>query len=154
VSWWWPAWRDALKIIQPETVLRWRRHGIALILKYRSRGPGRGGRPGIVLETRQLIREMAHANFLWVPRIHGELLKLGITVSQTTVSQYMPTSRKDPRSQVWRTFIRNQVVAIVQSRSSIGNIWTRDSFLRSRLDRVFTYHLSTFVIVLVTGPSR
>jgi putative transposase len=75
-----PAWRDALKIIQPETVLRWRRHGIVSIWKYRSRGRWRGGRPRIALETRELIRDIARANFLWgAPRIHGELLKLGIT---------------------------------------------------------------------------
>jgi len=51
MSWWWPAWRDGLKVIQPETVLRWRRLGIALIWKYRSRGRWRGGRPRIALET-------------------------------------------------------------------------------------------------------
>ena len=108
MSWWSPAWCSALKVVQPETVLRWRRHGIALIWKYRSRGRWRGGRPRIALETRQLIREMARANFLWgAPRIHGELLKLGITVSQATVSRYMPTSRKGRRSQAWVTFIRN-----------------------------------------------
>jgi putative transposase len=85
MSWWSPASRDALKVIQPETDLRWRRHGIALTWKYRSRGRRRGGRPGIARETRRLIREMAHANFLWgAPRIHGELLKLGTTVSQAT----------------------------------------------------------------------
>jgi putative transposase len=115
MSWWWPAWRDALKVIQPETVLRWRRHGIALIWKYRSRGRSRGGRPRIALETRQLIREMARANFLWgAPRIHGELLKLGITVSQATVSRYMPPSGKHRRSQAWQTFIRNHAISVVQ----------------------------------------
>jgi hypothetical protein len=68
-----------------ETVLRRRRHPIALIWKYRSHGRWRAGRPGIALETRQLIREIARANFLWgAPRIHGELLKLGVTVSQAT----------------------------------------------------------------------
>jgi hypothetical protein len=97
MSWWWPASRDALKVIQPETDLRWRRHGIDLTWKYRSRGRRRGGRPGIARETRRLIREMAHANFLWgAPRIHGELLKLGTTVSQATVSRYMLPSRKRP----------------------------------------------------------
>ena len=70
VSWWWPAWRDALVVIQPETVLRWRRRGIALIWKYRSHRRWRGGRPRIAVETRQLIHEMARANFLWgAPRI-------------------------------------------------------------------------------------
>ena len=156
MSWWCPAWRNALKVIQPETVLRWRRHGIALIWKYRSHGRWRGGRPRIALETRQLIREMARANFLWgAPRIHGELLKLGITVSQATVSRYMPTSRKDHRSQAWRTFIRNQAITIVQSRSFNEHSWTRD--LLSRIpsrSRVFTYRLSAFVIAPVTCPPR
>jgi hypothetical protein len=138
------------------TVLRWRRHGIALIWKYRSRGRWRGGRPRIALETRQLIREMARANFLWgAPRIHGELLKLGITVSQATVSRYMPTSRKDRRSQAWRTFIRNHAVTILQSRSFNEHSWTRDllSQVPSR-SRVFTYRLSAFVISPVTVASR
>src|SRR6516164_8407658 len=155
ISWWWPAWRDALVVIQPETVLRWHRHGIALIWKYRSRGRWRGGRPRIPLETRQLIREMARANFLWgAPRIHGELLKLGITVSQATVSRYMPTSRKDHRSQAWRTFIRNQAITIVPSRSFNEHSWTRHllSRVRSRL-RVFMYHLSTSVVAPAAGPS-
>jgi hypothetical protein len=112
MSWWWPAWCNALKIIQPATVLRWRRHGIALIWKYRSGGRWRGGRPRIAPETRQLIREMARANFLWgAPRIHGELLKLGLNVSQATVSRYMP--RRDyPPTQTWRTFLRNQAFGI------------------------------------------
>jgi hypothetical protein len=154
MSWWWPAWREGLKVIQPETVLRWRRLGIALIWKYRSRGRWRGGRPRIALETRQLIREMARANFLWgAPRIHGELLKLGITVSQATVSRYMPTSRKDRRSQAWRTFIRNHAITIVQSHSFNGHNWARDlSQVRSRL-HVFMYHLSTSVVAPAAGPS-
>src|SRR6516164_4606324 len=114
MSWWWSAWRDALVVVQPGTVLRWRRHGIALIWKYRSHGRWRGGRPRIAVETRQLIHEMARANFLWgAPRIHGELLKLGITVSQATVSRYMPVSHGSERSQTWRTFVRNQASAIV-----------------------------------------
>jgi hypothetical protein len=153
MSWWWPAWRDGLKVIQPETVLRWRRLGIALIWKYRSRGRWRGGRPRIALETRQLIHEMARANFLWgAPRIHGELLKLGITISQATVSRYMPTSRKDRRSQAWRTFIRNHAITVVQSRRSNGQNWARDllSQVRSRL-RVFMYHLSTSAVAALFG---
>jgi hypothetical protein len=155
MSWCWPAWRDALEVNQPETVLRWRRHGIALIWKYRSRGRWRGGRPGIALETRQLIREMAYANFLWgAPRIHGELLKLGITVSQATVSRYLPPSRKDRRSQTWRTFIRNHAITVVRSRRFDGHNWARDllSQVRSR-SRVFTYRLSAFVVALITDPS-
>ena len=155
VAWWTPTWRDALKVIQPETVLRWHRHGIALIWKYRSRGRWRGGRPRIPLETRQLIREMARANFLWgAPRIHGELLKLGITVSQATVSRYMPTSRKDRRSPAWRTFIRNHAITIVQSHSFDSHNWARDLLSQVRYrSRIFTSHLSAFVIAPVTGPS-
>jgi hypothetical protein len=156
MSRWWPAWRDALKVIQPETVLRWRRHGIALICKYRSRGRWRwrwrGGRPKIALAARELIREMVHANFLWgAPRIHGELLKLGSTVSQATVSRCTPPSRKDRRSQAWRTFIRNHAITIVQSRRLNGHDWARDllSQVGSR-SRAFTYHLSAFVV----GPHR
>ena len=119
--------------------------------KYRSRGRWRGGRPRIPLETRQLIREMARANFLWgAPRIHGELLKLGITVSQATVSRYMPTSRKDRRSPAWRTFIRNHAITIVQSHSFNSHNWARDrassritfqhlSLYRSRVHRVWLF---------------
>jgi hypothetical protein len=155
MSWWWPAWRDALKVIQPETVLRWHRHGIVLIWKYRSRGRWRGGRPGVALETRQLIREIARANFLWgAPRIHGELLKLGITVSQATVSRHMPPSRKDRRSQAWRTFIRNQAITIVQGRSFNEHNWARDLLSQVRSQScVFTHHPSAFVVASVTGPS-
>jgi hypothetical protein len=119
----WPAWRDALEVILPETVLRGRRHGMALIWKYRSRDRSLGGRPRITLETRRLTREMARANFVWAPRIHGQLLKLGITVSQATVSRYMPPSRRDRRSRAWRTFIRNHVISLVQSRSFNAHDW-------------------------------
>jgi hypothetical protein len=98
---------------------------------------------------------MARANFLWgAPRIHGELLKLGIAVSQATVSRYMPTSRKDRRSQAWRTFIRNHAITMVQNHSFNGHNWARDlrSQVRSRL-RVFVYHLSTSVVAPTAGPS-
>ena len=87
-------------------------------------------------------------------RIHGELLKLGITVSQATVSRYMPRSPKDRRSQAWRTFVRNHAIAIVQSRAFDGHNWARDllSQARSR-SRVFTCRLSAFVVASVTDPS-
>ena len=115
---------------------------------------GEVGRPRIAVETRQLIREMARANFLWgAPRIHGELLKLGITVSQATVSRYMPRSPKVRRSQAWRTFVRNHAIAIVQCRSFDGHNWARDllSQVRSR-SRIFTCRLSAFVVALATAP--
>jgi hypothetical protein len=79
---------DALKIVRPETVIRWHRAGFRAYWRWKSKP--RGGRPKTPLEVRQLIREMSLANPLCgAPRIHGELLKLGIDVGQTTVAKYM-----------------------------------------------------------------
>jgi putative transposase len=87
---WWPQWRDSLTIVQPETVLRWRREGWSALWRYRSRGRRRGGRPRISNEVRHLIVRMARENFLWgAPRLHGELLMLGFSVSQATVSRHL-----------------------------------------------------------------
>ena len=78
-------------IVQAETVLRWRRNGWSAIWGYRSRGGWRGGRPRVSSEVRHLITRIARENYLWgAPRIHGELLMLGFTVSQATVSRYLP----------------------------------------------------------------
>ena len=108
---WWPQWRDSLIIVQPETVLRWRRDGWSALWRYRARGRWRGGRPRISSEVRHLIVRMARENFLWgAPRIHGELLMLGFSVSQATVSRYMPARSRRP-GQSWRTFLRNQAMA-------------------------------------------
>ena len=83
-----PGVLDALKIVRPETVIRWHRAGFRAYWRWKSRP--RGGRPKTPLEIRQLIREVSLANPLWgAPRIHGELLKLGIDVGQTTVAKYM-----------------------------------------------------------------
>jgi len=83
-----PGVLDALKIVRPETVIRWHRAGFRAYWRWKSRP--RGGRPKTPLEVRQLIRKMSLANPLWgAPRIHGELLKLGIDVGQTTVAKYM-----------------------------------------------------------------
>ncbi len=111
LSRWWPQWRDSLMIVQAETVLGWRRNGWSAIWRYRSHGRWRGGRPRVSCEVRHLITQMARENFLWgAPRIHGELLMLGFTVSQATVSRYMPVpSRRSTQS--WRTFLRNQAIA-------------------------------------------
>lgn len=82
----WPNWRRAVQIVTPDTVVRWHRRGFALYWWWKSR-PRRAGRPAVALDIRALIRQMHAANPLWgAPRIHGELLKLGLTVSQTTVS--------------------------------------------------------------------
>ena len=107
---WWPPWRDSLIIVQPETVLRWRREGWSALWRYRAQGRGRGGRPRVSSEVRHLIVRMARENFLWgAPRIHGELLMLGFSVSQATVSRYLPRRSRRPGPS-WRTFLRNQAM--------------------------------------------
>ena len=83
-----PSVLNAVTIVQPETVIRWRRSGFRLYWRWKSRS--RGGRPKIPVDVRHLIREMSMANRLWgAPRIHGELLKLGMEVAQLTVAKYM-----------------------------------------------------------------
>ena len=90
-----PGVLDALKIVRPETVIRWHRAGFRAYWRWKSRP--RGGRPKTPLEIRQLIREISLANPLWgAPRLHGELLKLGIDVGQTTVAKYMARGRRPP----------------------------------------------------------
>src|SRR5919198_5062261 len=85
----WSDWRSALVILKPETVIGWHRQGFRLFWTWKVRR-GKPGRPRASQETRELIRQMSRANPLWgAPRIHGELLKLGLTVSQATVSKYM-----------------------------------------------------------------
>src|SRR5271169_2441483 len=102
---WWLHWSESLIIVQPETVLRWRRDGWSALWRYRARGRWRGGRPRVSSEFRRLIVRMARENFLLgAPRIHGELLMLGFSVSQATVSRYMPAPGRRPR-QSWRTFL-------------------------------------------------
>src|SRR5712672_1289984 len=105
-----PGVLDALKIVRPETVIRWHRAGFRAYWRWKSRP--RSGRPKTPLEIRQLIREMSLANPLWgAPRLHGELLKLGIDVGQTTVAKYMARGRRPP-SQGWKTFLHNHADGI------------------------------------------
>jgi len=105
-----PSVRDALRIVQPETVIRWHRAGFRAYWRWKSRR--RGGRPTMSGEIRRLIRAMSLANPLWgAPRIHGELLKLGIDVGQTSAAKYMARRRRPP-SQGWRTFLRNHADGI------------------------------------------
>jgi transposase InsO family protein len=101
----------ALTIVKPDTVIRWHRAGFRLYWRWKSRH--RRGRPTVPLEIRRLIREMSIANPLWgAPRIHGELLKLGIEIGQTSVAKYMARKRAPP-SQGWKTFLRNHADGIV-----------------------------------------
>jgi hypothetical protein len=105
-----PAVLNAVTIVQPETVIRWHRRGFRLYWRWKSHS--RGGRPKIPGEIRRLIREMSLANRLWgAPRIHGELLKLGIELAQSTVAKYMARSGRG-RSQTWKTFLHNHTAGI------------------------------------------
>jgi putative transposase len=108
----WAAWKQSLVIVTPDTVLRWQRRRFR---KYWTQLSGRstGGRPPIDAEIKALVRRMAAANPLWgAPRIHAELLKLGLDLSERTVSRLMP-KRRTPPSQTWRTFLANHVRDLV-----------------------------------------
>jgi hypothetical protein len=108
----WRAWRAALAIVKPETVLAWHRQGFRLFWTWKIRR-GLAGRPPVPLEVRNLIRRMCRENLLWgAPRIHGELLKLGFTIGETSVSKYL-VRRRQPPSQTWRTFLDNHVKDLV-----------------------------------------
>jgi transposase InsO family protein len=101
---------NALAILKPETVLKWHRAGFRSYWRWKSRR--RAGRPIVPLEVRKLIREMSIANPLWgAPRIHGELLKLGVDVGQTSVAKHM-VKRRGPPSQGWKTFLHNHADGI------------------------------------------
>ena len=100
---WFPSILKVLTIIQPETLVRWHRAGFRCYWRWKSRP--RGGRPQIDTEMRVLIRRMSVENPLWgAPRIHGELLELGLEIAQSSVAKYM-VERRGPPSQGWRTFL-------------------------------------------------
>src|SRR5216684_1570374 len=106
-----PKLLGALAIVKPETLIKWHRAGFRSYWRWKSRR--HGGRPTVAPEIRKLIREMSIANPLWgAPRIHGELLKLGIDIGQTSVAKYM-ARRRDPPSQGWRTFLENHMKSMV-----------------------------------------
>src|SRR5260370_561562 len=108
----WAGWRGALHVVRPQTVIRWHRQGFRAFWTWKSRR-GLVGRPPVSPEVAELVRTMALANPLWgSPRIHGELLKLGLEVSQRTVARLMPRRPKSP-SQTWRTFLQNHVLDLV-----------------------------------------
>src|SRR3984893_17924430 len=98
------------RVVRPDTILRWHRAGFRAYWRWKSRG--RPGRPRVSRELRELIQRMSKENPLWgAPRIHGELLKLGFEIAESTVSKYM-IRRQGPPSQTWRTFVRNHAEAI------------------------------------------
>jgi hypothetical protein len=108
----WKDWRSALVIVKPETVIAWHRKGFRLFWTWKVRR-GRRGRPAVAREVRDLIRRMSRENPLWgAPHIHGELLKLGIEIGETSVGKYLVRRRKPP-SQTWRTFLRNHIKTLV-----------------------------------------
>src|SRR5262245_978384 len=108
----WSDWRSALVIVKPETLIGWHRKGFRLFWTWKVRH-GQPGRPPVSKEVRQLIRQMSRDNPLWgAPRIHGQLLKLGIDIGETSVAKYSVRSRKPP-SQDWRTFLENHIKTMV-----------------------------------------
>src|SRR3954463_15683378 len=111
-----PRILDALTIVEPETVIRWHRAGFRSFWRWKSRR--RAGRASVAPEIRRLIQEMSLANPLWgAPRVHGELLKLGIDFGQTLVAKSLALRRRPP-SQGWRTFLLNLPKGSSQSTSS------------------------------------
>src|SRR6202048_2109224 len=110
MSRWFPSILTVVTIVQPETLVRWHRAGFRRYWRWKSNP--RGGRPRIEMELRALIRQMSTGNQLWrAPRIHGELLKLGFSVAQSTVAKLL-VKRRGPPSQGWRTFLHNHAADI------------------------------------------
>ena len=108
----WRDWHSALVIVKPATVIAWHRRGFGLFWRWKIRR-GLPGRTTVPSDVRQLIRTMCRDNPLWgAPRIHGELLKLGIDIGQTSVGKYMVRLRQPP-SQTWRTFLDNHLKSLV-----------------------------------------
>ena len=105
-----PSLLEAAVVFKPETLVRWYRSGFRLYWRCKSRR--RVGRPAVPADIRDLIRTISHDNPLWgAPRIHGELLKLGIDIAQSTVAKYM-SRRHGPRSPGWQAFLRNHTAHI------------------------------------------
>ena len=108
---WFPSILKAMTIIRPETLVRWHRVGFRRYWRWKSRNLG--GRPPIDAGLRALIRRMSVENLLWgAPRIHGELLKLGFAVAQSTVAKYMVRAEGAPSGQGWGSFLRNHMPQI------------------------------------------
>src|SRR5262249_16051330 len=108
----WSRWRSALWIVKAATVIEWHRRGFRWYWPWKVRH-GQPGRPRVSKETRELIRTLSRDNVGWrAPRIHSELLKLGIRISESSISKYMVRQPKPP-SQTWRTFLKNHSKQLV-----------------------------------------
>jgi hypothetical protein len=108
----WSNWRKPLHLVKADTVIGWQRQGFKMYWARLSRREG-AGRRSVSTEVKVLIRKMSQANPYWgALRIHGELLKLGIEISERTVSRLMPKNRKPP-SQSWKTFLHNHLGDLV-----------------------------------------
>jgi transposase InsO family protein len=108
----WRDWQSGIHIVQASTVVGWHRKGFRLFWTWKV-GHGKAGRPTVPSDVRELIRTMSRQNPLWgAPKIHGELLKLGIEIGETSVSKYMIRRRRPP-SQTWKAFLTNHINSIV-----------------------------------------
>ena len=122
MTWLWPSLLGLSRVVQPDTILRWHRAGFRAYWRWKS--GARPGRPRVSRELRELIQRMSKENSLWgAPRIHGELLKLGFEIAESTVSKYM-IRRRGPPSQTWRTFLRNHARRHRGDRSLPGSTLT------------------------------
>ncbi len=110
----WRAWKQALVVVSPDTVVRWHRSGFALYWRVISRARRVIGRKRISKEVRNLIFQMVAENPIWgAPWIHGELLMLGFDISERTISRWMKRAPRDPEpAKRWLTFLRNHREAI------------------------------------------
>lgn len=109
----WLGWREAILIVKPDTVVKWHKRAFKYYW-WRKSQKSKQGRPSLNPEIKVLILQMADANPLWgAPKIHGELLKLGIEISERTVSKLIQNRRRNPPSQTWNTFIKNHMTEIV-----------------------------------------
>jgi transposase InsO family protein len=133
---WFPSVLDAITIIRPETLVRWHRAGFRHYWRWKSRSLG--GRPRVNTDLGALIQQTSLENPLWgAPRIHGELLKLGFEVAQSSVAKYM-VKRRGPPSQGWRVFVRNHAPEIAAMDLFIAPTISFDllyAFVIVRLDR-------------------
>jgi hypothetical protein len=139
----WPQVVDAMVLVKPTTVVQWHRKGFGFYWRWRSRRPGR---PKIDTEIRDLIRRMSMSNPLWgAPRIHGELLKLGIKISQATVGRWMPWRPKvkwspsvhfTGRSGPTGANIGSEIILLGRNLASVHECYLYAVCLSSRSDRI------------------